>query len=106
MVANLVLDNAKVYDVNRFDIELGQKFSLEIIEDDNDPVQPNEWFSNNDQVLKMEPGTNLSQFEATAFGDSLVKIMKGDVVVKTFTIHVFNDEAVTLNLKAEAPVLK
>jgi hypothetical protein len=96
---------AKVYDVAKFDVVLGQKFSLL-----TDFVGTSNWFANNDPVLSLSVSANTADIEATGLGTSTILIMDESMaVIKTLTIRVVDaiiEPVKDLGLTADAPVRK
>lgn len=105
MQVDVSFDFARVYDVNRIDVEKGQKFSLK-----TDFIGTSKWFSDNDPVLDLKVTGNNADVEATEVGTSVILIMdEHKNVQKELTISVVDEVlplATSLGLTADAPVLK
>ena len=105
MKADIKFEFAKVYDIERADVVIGQKFS--ILTDYEGPTQ---WFADNDKVLAIDVSGNNAEIEATAEGKSTVLIMNPDLlIIKKITINVVPailDLAVDLGATADEPVNK
>ena len=104
MEANIIFENVKSYNVIKFDVKLGEKFKVELI----DTPGLIRWFSDNDPVLHIEVGEDGSyaQFESTAKGKCEIQLQSSGSVVKTLEIEVYDVIAVSLNPTAQKPVLK
>jgi len=106
MKANTFFRNVHHFDVKRFEVALGEEFTIEL--EGSSPEW--QWFSNADPVLSID----VNQAEQTAKVKALKKGPCTVAVVSNsfeklleLTITVFDaGEAVTLNASAGAPVLK
>lgn len=99
---------AKVYDIEKIDVVIGEKFSLFT---DLDPAaEISHWFSDNDPVLSMGVNGNHADLEATGLGTSIILIMNKDyATIKKLIIRVVAEiiePAAELGLSAEEPVIK
>ena len=108
MIVDVKFDFAKVYDINKFDVAIGQKFSL--MTDNTDSLK---WFSDNDPALAMDiTDSGVVNVEATAKGTSVILITNENFTLpalKQLTINVVDkvlDPATDLNLSSGAPVAK
>lgn len=108
MTANIIFSNTKVYDFRKADVLLGQEFAIEI--DGDIPGDENEgsWFSNNDAVLSVNSANpKLVQLKATNIGDCRLLLMTvGNTVQMELNLHIFSNDAATLNLTAKSPEYK
>jgi len=106
MQIDILLSNVKVYDINRFDVVLDEKFSL--ISDDT--TTDYRWFSDNDEVLNIVLSSKSSaDVTATKEGQSTILIMDSSLaVIKTLTVSVKKslEVATSLNISAGTPVVK
>lgn len=102
MTANLILENVKAYDVDKFDIRMGETCRIELI-DATDPV---DWFSNNDQVLSIDVGLNSAIIQANAKGVCKIQLQYDGVIQKTINVEVYDNIATSLNPVASLPELK
>lgn len=106
MVIDVKFDFAKVYDITKFDVSIGQKFSL--LTDDTTSLK---WFSDNDPALAMDvKDTGIVEVEATTVGTSIILIMDANFnPLKQLTINVVDkilNPATDLNLSAGTPIDK
>lgn len=111
MQVDISFVNAKVYNIERFDVVIGQKFSLF-----TDSGIPLSWFANNDQVLNVIDNDSSADVEATGLGKSIILIMDATVkegddpkVVKKLIVNVVNaivEQAKNLNATGDKPILK
>lgn len=105
MQVDIKFTYAKVYNLHRAEVVLGQKFSL-VADFEGD----NKWFADNDKVLALDADGNKAEVEATGLGTSLILIMNpGFRVLKKITIIVVDaiaEPAKDLGVTADAPVPK
>lgn len=105
MNVDVSFSNAKVYNIERFDVVIGQKFSLF-----TDSAEPIKWFSDNDPVLAISANGMNADIEATGLGESIIFIMDAAfTVIKKLTIKVVSailEPAATLGLSSDPPVDK
>lgn len=102
MVANLILENVKAYDVEKFDIRLGETCRVELV----DSLADVRWFSDADEVLSIKVSDNIATIKALTKGDSEIQIQATGTVVKTLNVTVYDTIAVSLNLSAGQAELK
>lgn len=102
MKANIILDNVRVYNVEKWDILLGQKFAIDMV----DAPEGIRWFSDNDSVLDISVDGNVAKVDAKGVGASEIQIQFNGSIAKTMYVEVFDNIAVSLNAKASAPELK
>ena len=104
MEANLKFDNVTAYNVVKFDVRLGEQFSIELVDVD----RTMKWFSDNDQVLSIavQEGGESARLTATAKGRCDIQLQNNGEIVMTLQAEVFDNEAVALNPRAGVPVLK
>lgn len=83
MTVNAIFDNVKIYSVqDRLDVVLGQTFEIELI----DATEGIEIFTNKDPVLTLSD--NDLTVLTSKVGESKLRFMQGDVVVKDLIIVV------------------
>lgn len=101
MTVNVIFDTVKVYNVqDRLDVVLGQTFEIELI----DATEGIEIFTNKDPVLTLTD--NDMTVTTSKIGESKLRFMQGDVVVKDLIIVVAESvgpEAVNLGLNFGQP---
>lgn len=99
MKVDLILSNAKVYDVNRIELVKGESFQLEA-------DTPGKYFSDNDPVLELTVKSDkVVHGIAADNGTSIIWIVDGNKqVIKELTISVvayIEPQATALNLSAQ-----
>lgn len=105
MKAHLNFPNVRAYAVERFDVRLGEAFSIEL-EDAPGPVR---WFADNDAALaiSVEPDGAKAVVKATAKGPCEIQLQGADrSVLLVLTVEVFDVQAVGLNITTGTPELK
>jgi sugar diacid utilization regulator len=102
MTANLILENVKAYDIDKFDIRMGETCRIELI----DATAPIDWFSNNDQVLSIDVATNSAIVQANVKGVCKIQLQSEGVILKTIDVDVYDNIAASLNIQAGTPELK
>lgn len=105
MTANIIFENVKAYDVEKFDVKLGENFVIELIDGPSNV----RWFSNNDPVLDIEvsDGKQSVAIKAAKVGVCEIQLQNDErQVIKTFDVQVYDHIAVSLNLAAGEPELK
>jgi hypothetical protein len=102
MRANIILDNVRVYDVEKWDILIGQMFTINMV----DAPEGIRWFSDNDSVLSLSVDGTSAKIEAKSVGSSDIQIQLNGSIIKTMFVEVFDAVAVSLNAKASKPELK
>jgi len=104
MEANLIFENVKAYNVEKFDVKLGQDFTIEL---ENIPG-PIRWFSDNDPVLAIETKNEGSSatVKSTKIGKSEIQLQSEGVLVKVLQVETYDHIAVSLNPTAKEPVIK
>lgn len=102
MIANLILDNVKAYDVEKFDIRLGEVCTVELIE----APMGVRWFSDNDDVLSIKVSDGRASIKALSKGDSEIQIQSEGILAKTIKVSVYDTIAVSLNPTAGNPESK
>lgn len=96
MRADLILSNASVFGVQRFEVDLGEVFRVELHE-----LQFKvRWFTDNDPVLALEvdPHGTWAKITATQSGYSVVEFQTGGRVVGRLNIVVREAKAATLGI--------
>lgn len=101
MEANLILPNVVAYNVEKFDLRLGETCNIEL-----NATEPIGWFFNNDEVLSLSIKDNVATVKATAKGYCEIQLQNNGAIVKTLTVTVFDNQATSLNIKVGAPELK
>lgn len=104
MNVDVIFTNARVYNIDKFDVLMGETFSLAT------DAQPNYlWFSDNDEVLQITvKGTN-AEIKATKSGPSTILIMDNlFFVIKKVSILVVDsiEPATNLNISGGDPLPK
>ena len=104
MEANLIFPNVRAYNVVKFDVRLGEKFAIELVNVD----RTMRWFSDNDQVLSIavEDGGETAQITATAKGRCDIQLQSNGEIVMTLQAEVYDNVATALNPLAGDPSLK
>jgi hypothetical protein len=104
MEANIIFENVKAYNVNKFDVKLGQEFSVELI----DAPGLMRWFSDNDAVLSIDTQDDGSKalIKSTKIGKSEIQLQNEGVLVKTLYVETYDHIAVSLNPTVKTPVIK
>lgn len=101
--ANITFANAKVYDVKKLDVKLGDKFAIELI----DAPTPVDWYSKADQVLDIEQDEATALVEATAVGSTKIRIYNSAeqkiLEISIEVMEAIQGPAVDLGLKAGEP---
>lgn len=104
MQVDIILEYAKVYDIERADILKGQKFILYADYPDG------RWFSDNDPVLTLSVDGGMAACEATAVGLATILIMDASFsVLKKLYVNIVEDfvpQAISLGAQAGAAVPK
>lgn len=111
MLVDLILKNAKVFNVEHMQIVKGEKFSL--LTDATNPIR---WFSDNDPVLSMTVLGQNADLSADDLGNSTLLLLDAappppgalPTLLKTLFIEVVSatDQAAKLNTSAGNPVSK
>lgn len=105
MQIDIILSNARIYDINKVDIVIAEKFSL--IPDDT--TKDIRLFADNDPVLDIVQNKTSIDVVASDIGMSTILLMNPSMQVeKTLYINVVASltPATNLNISAEPPVLK
>lgn len=100
MTINVIFDFAKVFDIDTFEVAIGEKFVLSAQADERSNPTDTSWFSNNDKVLSLEQNGSDANCQATDIGSSIILIMDaGLITLKKIAIKVVQDvsHAQTLN---------
>lgn len=98
MIVNLKLSNARVTDVQSFEVRTGTAFVLTASESAR-------WFADNDPVLRIfvrDDGQTALVY-AKRPGTVELQLQQGGHFAKVLNITVFGDEASTLNVRAPFP---
>lgn len=101
MRADLILKNARVRNVESFDILLGESFSLVLDTEENI-----RWFSDNDNVLSITASAGQASMKAESVGPCEIQLQSGGAIVKQFFINVITEPAASLNVSFAAPEQK
>lgn len=104
MEANIIFENVKAYNIEKFDVRLDESFSIELI----DPVGDIRWFADQDAVLSIvvNASGNSATVTATGKGQSEIQLQASNSIVKTLYVDVYDNIAVSLNVSAKKPILK
>jgi hypothetical protein len=101
MTVDIAFDFAKVYNIERADIAVGQKFKLFT------DFENGRFFSDNDQVLSLRPNGKEVEGTADEVGDTTILIMDDQFTIqKKLTIKVVEaivDPAASLGITAGEP---
>jgi hypothetical protein len=103
--ANATFSKVKSYNVAKFDVEVGQKFTVELI----DAPTPVDWFSKADEVLAIKQDGAKAEIEATAVGATQIRIYNSaEQKILELSIEVFEtlEPAADLGLKVGEPETK
>ncbi len=103
MIANLILDNVKAYNIKKFDIRLGETCKVELIDASSDI----RWYSNNDEVLSIKVIDGNAIIKALTKGESEIQIqLESGAVVNKISVSVYDVVAASLNLTSGPSELK
>lgn len=106
MVVDVSFEFAKVYNIEKFDVVKGQKFTLFT---DAAPT-PIKWFADNDAALSIIEGDTSADIAATNIGLATILIMDNSLnKLKELTINVVSaivEPAKDLGLTADTPIVK
>ncbi len=102
MKANLILDNVKAYDIEKFDIKLNEICRVELVENS----QPVRWFADSDQVLSIEVSENEAIIKATNVGTCEIQLQANNTTVKRLFVEVYDQITTSLNISFSTPELK
>jgi hypothetical protein len=102
MKANFIFPNVTAFDVEKVDVLVGEAFTINLPEE----TEPVEFFFNNDSVLDIVAEGTKAKIKALSFGDCVIKLERGDEVLKKLFISVYTQQAVSLNPVAGKPELK
>jgi hypothetical protein len=102
--ADLFLENAVIYGIEKIDIRKGEDFRIELAGD----TVPVRWFSDNDSVLRIVQDKDSlgATFKATAVGSSEIRITVGDITVKRIFVEVYQLLASNLGITWQEEVPK
>lgn len=102
---DLTLFNARIFDVNSFQVIVGQQFTLS-----SDITVETKWFSDNDPVLGIKVTGNNAEVEALQEGTCTILIMDAKKNIQkelTITVHTnLPVPADVLEVSAETPIQK
>lgn len=105
MVVDISFEFAKVYNIERFDVVRGQKFTLL-----SDATEVIKWFADNDPVLSLVQSGASVEAEATAVGETTILIMNESFAeLKRLSIRVVDKiepQATELGIIADDPIPK
>lgn len=88
MQVDISFDFARVYNFERADVVVGQKFRL----DSDAQDQPLKWFSDNDPVISLKVTGNSAEATADQTGTTTILILDESFgLVKRLTINVVDD---------------
>lgn len=102
----LVLKNAKVYDVSKLDIMVGENFALEL----DTTIASVRWFSDNDPALGIQVSQDTKSISVKALSEGetelwIVDAANGNTAKKLY-IKVFSEVAVSLGITPGEVTLK
>lgn len=102
---DLTLFNARIFDVNSFQVIVGETFTL-----NTDITGETRWFSDNDPVLGIKVTGNNAEVQALLEGSCTILIMDAKKnIQKELTINVYMNLPVpadVLEVSAETPIQK
>lgn len=101
MVADLILANVRAYNVEKFDLRLGETCEIKL-----SATESVKWFFDNDEVLSIVVVDNVATVKALAKGDCEIQLQQGGAIVKRLFSTVFDNQATSLNITVKDPVLK
>jgi tRNA A58 N-methylase Trm61 len=101
MKADLVLDNVKAYDIEKFDIKKGQ--TCRVVLDTPDPTR---WFSDADEVLSVKVMGTEATITANEVGECEIQLQQGEATVKRLQVRVYDQVVSSLGIGFGQPVLK
>jgi hypothetical protein len=101
MVADLILANVRAYNVEKFDLRLGETCKIKL-----NATEPTKWFFDNDEVLSITVNKNTARVKALAKGDCEIQFQQGGAIVKRLFASVFDNQATALNITAKEPINK
>jgi len=101
MEADLILANVRAYNVEKFDLRLGETCEIKL--DANDPVK---WFFNNDEVLALSVSENVATIKALTKGECEIQLQQNNIIQKILYATVFDNQATSLNITAKEPIIK
>jgi hypothetical protein len=101
MEADLILANVRAFNVEKFDLRLGETCEIKL----NANASAN-WFFNNDEVLSLVVVDNVATVKALAKGDCEIQLQQGGAIVKRLFATVFDSQATSLNITAKDPIIK
>lgn len=101
MEADLILANVRAYNIEKFDLRLGETCEIKL-----NATEPVKWFFNNDEVLALAVSGNVATVKALTKGDCEIQFQQNGGIVKTLFATVFDEQAASLNLTAKEPVFK
>lgn len=107
MDANIIFQNVKAYDVNKFDVKLLEDFNIELVNTDESTLL--KWFANNDDILaiKVSPDGYSAKLKATTKGNCEIQIQNNqNLILKTIFVEVYDTIAVSLNPTVSSTELK
>lgn len=105
MQFNIKFDFAEVFNVNKVNVALGQKFKVSVV----GSAAPGDWYSNNDPVLfiAVEDDKFSANIESREVGTSRIQIQQqAGTATATLEINVYDNVPVGLGLKAGQAELK
>ncbi|HQX31890.1 MAG TPA: hypothetical protein PLE71_17935 [Flavobacteriales bacterium] len=110
MKADIITPNYTVYSVSKVDVRLGETFTIKFSEVPAGLIQP---FSNNDQVLKIENGSDGPEertiiVTATTEGESKILMLdeQNKVVEPQLRFTVYSERATSMSATFGEPELK
>lgn len=99
MTADLILSNAHMYGVTKFDVRIDEVFRVNL---SPDAVGTARWFADNDSVLDIavDADGGSAGITATGTGSCEIQIQVSGAIVLTLNVEVFSPEAASLGVSA------
>lgn len=104
MEANIIFENVKAYNVNKFDVRLGETFKVQLV----DAARGLRWFSDNDPVLSVRVDSTGEEatITATGKGECDIQLQSNNEIVMILQVEVYDNIATSLNPTVGESVLK
>lgn len=106
MKVNVYSSPLRAFDVQSFDVALGTEVRVELME----TAGAVDWFANNDSILSIsdavEGEADVRLVKGTKVGSSIINIMKGTAIAKSFVVNVYDEVTVSVDLRMENERLK
>lgn len=87
MILNVYFDNATVYNFEKLDVNIGEKFKVEAV----GAPENLSWFLDNDPIVDIEANSNTAIITASNEGlTTVLFVVNNSNIVHKFTINVIN----------------